>query len=254
LKVARGWRGGWRLKAGALVEREPELSDSIHGDAVSEDSVCIIGTEKRTQRFDLTLKADDDAKSKWEFLKAHDTKVNPDAKIQRYKAIVAEECDKNPPTACLFRCEADWEIGNKASWSVELQLPASVIEKLEADILANRAKALRLGINWACGLVADEHAPPSVPTTWGLPNFDNDNFPENLYGHVKSLSWLVESVESIQQANVLAREDEPESPAPGQSNAELGRIVVAMADRYFRKTTTAFVLVAILILISHWLR
>jgi hypothetical protein len=60
---------------------------------------------------------------------------------------------------------------------------------LEADLLAQRTHELYLGIEWQFGLVRDEYAPPSVPTSWGL--FTRGEEPEPLHGHVGSIRWSV---------------------------------------------------------------
>jgi hypothetical protein len=57
-----------------------------------------------------------------------------------------------------------------------------VLAQLEIDLIAQRAHELHVGIEWECGLVFDKHAPPSIPTSWGLLTIN-----EPLRGYVASI-------------------------------------------------------------------
>ena len=97
--------------------------------------------------------------------------------------------DENPPTATLFWYEADWEVGIKEGWVIECTIPTEVRDQLVQDLLTGRANEISVGIKWKGGLVYDKHAPPSVPTTWGLFRTEADSSPEPLQGQVESLTW-----------------------------------------------------------------
>ena len=85
--------------------------------------------------------------------------------------------------------DADWEIALKAGWSIECLCPPAVLAQLELDLLAERVRAIEIGIKWTAGLVRDEHAPPAVPTVWGLYTISGQ--PQSLRGHMTSIDWHV---------------------------------------------------------------
>ncbi len=165
----------------------------IGGKARSKDAVVIIGETKSTNDFHFHLNADDPAKS-WARVKEIDIAVgwnfeDESTPERRLKKHIYEKLDQAPPTATLFWYETDWEIGIKESWVIECTIPKEVRDQLVQDILAGKANEISVEIDWECGLVYDKHAPPSVPTAWGLFRTEADGEPEPLHGHVESLTW-----------------------------------------------------------------
>lgn len=67
LVIARLWEREWLVDPDAGAR----FSTSIRGKAVSEeDSVCVIGKERESREFDLTIRSDEHAKRTWEWSKA----------------------------------------------------------------------------------------------------------------------------------------------------------------------------------------
>ena len=165
----------------------------IGGKARSRDAVVIIGETNSTTDFHFHLNTDDPAKSwadsketlrslSWNF----EDESTPERKLQNY---IYGKLDQAPPTATLFWYETDPEIGIKESWVIECTIPKEVRDQLVQDILAGKANEISIDIKWVGGLVFDKHAPPSIPTTWGLFRTEPDESPEPLHGQVESLTW-----------------------------------------------------------------
>ncbi len=195
------WINGTDLSVSRRWERrrlmDPEAGDrfstSIAGKALSEkDSVCVIGKDGDVKEFDLTIRSDEAAKQEWEWHQANDIyEYDGSTPELRVKARINEILSETPPTATLFVTDDDWEIGSKGGWSIECAVPPSVLARLEAELLAQRVHEIYMGIEWAAGLVRDEHAPPSFPTAWGLFSVPEGYGPEPLRGHVKFIGWRV---------------------------------------------------------------
>src|SRR5215470_17315675 len=170
LSVSRRWH---RSDSDSGTEPGDGFSTSITGKATSEkDSVCVIGKEDRgTKEFHLTIKSDAYAAQEWEWMRrTREVIVKNDGTTPelRIRAHIYDTLSKDPPTATLFVTEDDWEVGSKGGWSIECAVPPSVLAQLEAELRTQSAQELYLGIEWEGGLVYDEHAPPSFPTSWGL--------------------------------------------------------------------------------------
>jgi hypothetical protein len=188
LHIHRGW------SQNSLNTGRTKFYSSIKGRAVSEDRVGIIGRDGSVKDFEFTLGVDTDAKESWEWLKAHDvlaytdnSKYNPEH--IRIKNLIGERLDANPPTATLLNWDDDWETGTKAGWSIVCQIPPDVFSKIEDEIVAKAVNSISMSVRWEAGLVFDEHAPPSVPTVWGLFCLEENRSPEPLRGHVISIQW-----------------------------------------------------------------
>ena len=178
----------------SLITQQPEFSDFVSGKAVSKDRVGVIGREGSVNEFDFTLRVDTNAKESWEWLNAHHILTYTDHSRYkpehiRIKKLIDERLDADPPTAALFNYEADWEIGNKAGWSIECKVPPDVFSKIENEIASMTVNSVSIGVEWEAGLVRDEHAPPSFPTVWGLFCLEENRSPESLQGHVSSIRW-----------------------------------------------------------------
>lgn len=189
MAVSRRWERQWLIDPNT----GDRFSTSITGKAVSEkDSVCVIGKDRETKEFGLTIRSDETAKRKWEWHKANEFYENDGTTPEfRVSARISEILSETPPTATLFVTDDDWEIGSKGGWSIECAVPPSVLAQLEIEVLAERARELYVSVEWAAGLVRDEHAPPSSPTSWGLFTINERHGPEPLRGHVKSIGWRV---------------------------------------------------------------
>jgi hypothetical protein len=189
LTVSRRW------KRQETIDPDPsdDISTSISGKAISEDTVCVIGQENREiKEFDLTITSDAYATQKWESIRnIEELVIKNDGTTPelRLRARTFERLSKDPPTAILFVTDDDWEIASRGGWSIECAIPPSVLTQLEADLLAQRAHELHMGIEWEGALVRDEHAPPGFPTSWGLLTIAKYRQP--LRGYVKSISWRV---------------------------------------------------------------
>lgn len=176
------------------------IKQSIYGTGISEkDSVGVIGEDESTKEFHLTIVSDESASEDWEFIRRCDSLLDePDNPATRYKY---GKLDKNPPTASLGLSPEDWEVGASKAWCLECMVPPDVLERLVLDMLADRVDEVVIGISWVGGLVYDKHAPPSVPTKWGLNKTGEDTGNvESLHGHVKSVTWEVTKQSSEQQS------------------------------------------------------
>lgn len=200
------------------LTRKPEFSHFVSGKAVTKDLVRVIGRESAINEFDFTLRVDTDAKESWEWLKAHDVLAYTDqSKYKpehvRIKKLIDERLDTDPPTAALFTYEADWEMGTKAGWSIECKVPPEVLDKLIHEIASKTVDTISIGVKWTVGLVYDEHAPPSLPTVWGLFCLEGNRSPESLRGHVSSIKWSPSS--RLETTSDEAKLDTPTPiPAP----------------------------------------
>ena len=192
------WLKGLDLTVARLWEREPfididmvdRISTSIRGRAISEDGVCVIGQRDEVKEFELTLRADTHAKQKWERIrKDEEVLVKNDATTiaLRLRALQFERLNENPPTASLGVYRPDWEIGGEGGWWIECCVPSAVLAQLEADLLAQRAHELHMGIKWEVGLIRNVHAPPSVSVSWDFSRFQELLGPDALRGYVSSI-------------------------------------------------------------------
>jgi len=198
----------------SVITDRPEFVSGIKGKAVSEDRVGVIGRDGSIKEFDFTLRVDSDAKKSWEWHKAHDVLAYTDHSKYKpehicIKKLISERLDANPPTAVLLTYEADWEIGNKAGWSIECQVPPDIFAKLENEIAAETATSISIGVRWEGGLVFDKYAPPSVPNIWGLFCLEKNRSPESLWGHVTLIQWS-----PINHGKTSHKEARVDMPAP----------------------------------------
>ena len=215
------WRG-WSPKS--LITDRPKFISSVSGKAVSKDRVGVIGRDGSVKDFDFTLGVDTDVKQSWEFLKSASDRLSaiidrsenkgagrrPTIELE-YMSItksIDDRLDENPPTAALGTYESDWEIGIKAGWYIECQVPPDIFSKLENEIAAETVTSIKIGVTWEAGLVSDEHAPPSVPTVWGL--FCLDGSPKSLRGHVSTITWSPTNL--VKTKPKEARDDMPPPP------------------------------------------
>jgi hypothetical protein len=252
LTVSRRWR---REEYG--IGGGDRFSTSIEGKAVSEkDDVCVIGkSDRETKEFALTIKSDEHAKQEWDHSSSIEALVAGGDKSStpelRVKFHAFETFSKNSPTATLFVMDDDWEIGSKGGWSIECAIPSSVLAQFEAELLVQRVHKLFIGIEWKGGLVRDEHAPPSVPTSWGL--FTIAETPEPLRGYVNSIGWRVSDESAAPEKSVSERQQ----PSRRNIEEEVDRLSVVLADRTLalkRVCILGFFAVLVLILASHFLR
>jgi hypothetical protein len=265
--IRRFWVKCTDLTVSRRWERHP-LSDpdaaarfsiSITGKAISvKDSVCVIGEEDRqTKVFDLILKSDADAKQEWERIRDIAELLVPHDRTtpgMRVRGSSFDRLNKNPPTAALLAPFDDQESGGQSEWSIECAIPPSVLAQFEAELLAQRVHELYLGIEWEAGLVRDEHAPASLPTSWGLFTIGEGQTPEPLHGYVKLIRWNVSNdPETFDQA--IKQEQQP----PPQRNLEeevdrLGKTLAGYMLALTRICIIGFFAAITLILVSYFLR
>ncbi len=187
LAVRRYWSG-----ESGNGEKAAKVSIYIHGKGFLEtDSVCIIGSDERSREFSVTLRSDEFVREEWKENKGNEEVVTPHGDSTpelRIRKRIFDELDKTAPTAILYFVEEDWEVGLKSGWGMECKLPLVVLRQIEEDLIANKTQNITLAIKWEAGLIQNEHAPPSVPTTWGLFKIDKRGGPEPLRGHASSFS------------------------------------------------------------------
>jgi hypothetical protein len=255
LVVARRWEREWLIEPST----GSKFSTSITGRAVSEkDSVCVIGKDRETKEFDLTIRSDETAKQEWEWHKANDISENDGTTPElRVSGRISEVLGKTPSTATLFVTDDDWEIGSKGGWSIECAVPPSVLAQLEAEVLAQRASNVYIGIEWTAGLVRDKHAPPSFPTSWGLFTINERHGPEPLRGHTKLIGWRA-SDRSVIPGEPMPIDGEPRQASPRSGVEEevhrLGQTLAGHMLGLTRACAIGFFAVLALILIGHFLR
>ena len=253
LRIFRGWnRDRYSDVPMKFVRR------TIHGNAISEDSVCIIGSALKTKEFSFSLRADESAVEDWQHITS-DTEIKNHDELSANKArrfeIITQRCKESAPTAFLGYTEKDWEIGNKSDWWIEVLVPEFVMVQLEQDIAAGVIEKLHFGIKWIAGLVDQKYAPPSVSVTWGLLEEQKD-FPETLQGYVTSIGWNLSITPKYTAPCDMEDKGEKEIESvrlldpTTQSIVALSQVVTALSKRI----TSAFVIVTILIAITYLLR
>jgi hypothetical protein len=198
------------------ITDRPESSSFVSGRAVSEDRVGVIGRDGSVKEFDFTLRVNTDAKERWNYLKACEGFANSDHSRYkpehiRIKKLISERLDADPPTASLFTFDGDWETGIKAGWSIECKVPPEIFSKIEDGIIAKTVNSISIGVDWEAGLVFDRHAPPSVPTVWGLFCLEENGSPESMNGHVSLIRWSPTNLGKTKPKE--ARDDMP-TPTP----------------------------------------
>jgi hypothetical protein len=176
-------------------ENNRKFSLFVTGKAVSEDRVKVIGRDGSVKDFDFTLRVDTDVKELWQFTRQTERSIdalrNSDdlkSETQLIKKI-NERLDENPPTATLYTFDNDRELGIKGGWSIDCNVPPEIFSKIEDDIAAGAVTSIKISVDWEFGLVSDCHAPPGIPTTWGLICFDEESSPTPLRGHVTMVRW-----------------------------------------------------------------
>jgi hypothetical protein len=215
LQIRRGW------SKNSLTTNRPKFYSSVIGRAVSEDRVGVIGRDSSIKDFEFTLGVDTDAKSSWEWHKAHDVLAftdnsKYDPAYVFFKKSISERLDKNPPTAALLNYDDDWETGIKAGWEIVCQVPPDVFSKIEDEIAAKTVTSILMSVIWEGGLVFDKNAPPSVPTVWGLFCLQENRSPETLHGHVSSIRW---SSTNHEETKPKEARDDMHAPTPANVTA-----------------------------------
>ncbi|HEX5281960.1 MAG TPA: hypothetical protein VFW28_17900 [Micropepsaceae bacterium] len=169
----------------------------------NRDDVCVIGTEKASSVFALTIRPEKDAKSALErwantdrLRKLGAGEQTGETPEQRLWSHINDELKKEPPTAFLGFIERNWELGISEGWFLDCDVPPSVFDALTADIVNRDVDEVGIGIRWVAGLVRDRHAPPVVPTTWGLFTLPGSTSPETMNGHVTAIGWQPRSKDS----------------------------------------------------------
>jgi hypothetical protein len=210
----------------------PRFESSISGKAVSEDRVGVIGRDGTVKEFDFTLGVDTHVKTTWERFKEVDAFPTRDhskyhEKHVRIKNLISERFEENPPTAFLCTYDDNWEIGIKAGWSIDCNVPPDVLARLEDEIESGTVSSILISVHWQVGLVRDQHAPLSFPTIWGLFCLEENGSPEPLYGHVNSISWAHKI-----QGKTNREETGYEMPAPTAAPAKTVAPVAFNVPKY----------------------
>ncbi|MFN5589033.1 MAG: hypothetical protein ACK48P_04290 [Holosporales bacterium] len=254
LRIFRGWNRNDYSDAPMK-----SLRRQIHGNAISEHGVRVIGSVLKTKEFSFSLRADESAVEDWQHI-ASDTEIKnyeelSANKVRRFE-IIEQRCKESAPTAFLGYTEGDGEIGDKSDWWIEALVPEFVMAQLEQDIAAGVIEKLHFGVKWIAGLVDDDLTPlSSVSLTWGLLKKEKD-FPETLKGYVTSIGWNLSITPKYTAPCDMEDKGEKEIESvrlldpTTQSIMALSQVVTALSKR----TTSAFVIVTVLIAISYLLR
>ncbi len=254
----KAWRGYSRQEIGEEWDRD--FSISVTGLAVGDvDDVCVIGTDKRSREFRLSIRSDFRAKKNWEWIKGNDIslfKFESDTPERRLKIRKNERLEESPPTATLFISCADyddWRTDDKDDWALECQVPDAALEQLVSDIIAQRVNTVRIGIAWEVGLIKDERMderPWHSGTTWGLMKLSEEARPENMDGHVTHLGWELLTESGNSQRSKCAdlsqmREEKDELTEPDRIQPRL-----AQTTLNFNRATFALWAIAIGVLLN----
>lgn len=186
LEINRAW--SWS----SLSREEPQFAISISGQAVSETSVCVLGTTLRSKIFHLTFNSDLEATQSWERTKRIEVLVGRDAgdpERLRIRNLQYEEFNKTPPTATLWY---------HSGWTLECEIPLMVLTQLSEDLVTCGIKRVRMEIEWPFGLVENGSA------SWGF--FEGSQ----LRGYVNKLSWSLPTLEPNATADL--NRDAPPAP------------------------------------------
>ena len=170
----------------------PAPSIEVHGTALSEDVVCVIGKlDISRNNFPLKIRCDARAVERWRRVDADMCKtLDESAPTWRLHTLIRERLLKRPPTASLGVAEPDRDLNNSGGWWFECEVPSAVLKQLEDDIAAGCVDSVRIGIDWEGGLVhGGRFAPPGREAKWGLMTIPGGYGPEPLYGHVQSITW-----------------------------------------------------------------
>ena len=152
---------------------KPEFVTYTRAEAIAEhDKVCVFGTNLHSNLFHLTINSDVGVAESWESIKGIDLLVDHDAsdpERRRIRDLQYAVFDKTPPTATLFY--------HQGYWSLECEVPQTVLEQLCQDLITCGVARVRLEIEWPFGLTDDQSG------WWGF--FDGGQ----LRGHVATLAW-----------------------------------------------------------------
>jgi hypothetical protein len=227
----------WRRESLFGPNAADRFSTSITGKAVSErESVCVIGKDRETKEFNLTIKSDDAWwKQDWEGINRNESLVRELATERsgttpelRLSGIISKRLGKQPPTATL----------HAQGWSIECAVPPPVLAQLEAELLAQRASDVYIFIQWPAALYDG--------SSWGLFTIPEHDGPEPLRGHIERIKWRV-SDRSVMPAEPMPIDGEPHQASPGSGVEE-------EVHRLVRACTIGFFAVLVLILIGHFIR
>ena len=186
LKVYRGFVGRTYL---SLAEDKPKFeSCRIYGQAVADhdNRVCVLDTNNSSEKsfvqtFDLTITSDENITTAWDTSKRTglllDNLTDPldtltDPERRRIWDLQHEIFDRLPPTATLFK---------NRNWSLECEIPPTVLEQLSADVTQERVESVTIKISWPYALI------DNVSGAWGY--FGEAG--NSLKGHVSTFHWLL---------------------------------------------------------------
>lgn len=195
-----------------LDEEDPppaEAFPSFTGVATLErDSIALIGADaKPVRQLSLVVRSVPDWDAHRTGWKEHVAKWGEpfrffrpgtdspaDQELLEYLTYSYSRFEKKAPTAYVGFSVADWEIGTKDEWIIELTIPLKVAQRIADDLRAGMCKELRFSLELAACFADDEHAPPSVGVTIGVPQLGKVR-EGSLQGWVDTMSWSVRTTQ-----------------------------------------------------------
>ena len=166
--------------------------------------------------------------------------------------FILERLNSSPPTAVLFVVERDLELGNPEGWWIECAVPQAVFDSLDADNMAQHVRNLQVGIKWVNGIVQDVHAPPSVPTIWGMRPRKYGSDP--LRGHVTSIRWSLSTDPPLVSQQPTTRADEESNEAVHSEDIRQLAFVLGSAVTQLSRTCAVGFLLAVALILLGYLR
>jgi hypothetical protein len=184
-------------------EMDPNVDVAISGIAdLGECSISVVGSELPAVRqfsFMISPAKQADANQRWARVKSlrgdwfadllSEDPEHPDqGRLVQYLRNTYEQFDERGPTARLYHRAAYWEAGIEEGWEGSCEISPDAFAVLVADIHAERCTQLTVGLKLQPMLSDSEHAPPSLPVTFGVLSHGRHAGGTN-EGWVRSIAW-----------------------------------------------------------------
>jgi hypothetical protein len=221
----------------------------LRGQCYLDDrGIGIIGSNGIERKFSIVIKGSDEDTQKRDEVE-HSKKHNIFDPLPKTRSYVGFS-------------KADWEIGNKDDWYVEVFIPHQAINKLVEHVRAGRLNVLSVGLDLEDAYTDSYHAPPSVPVAWYLKP-DKYGSPST-HGQVRTLSFY-ENTQSLElpkfrKTRFYDDEDAEQPEEAGEAKPDIAETALKLAEaqiaqtsymvRSLKRLTTAVIIMTVVLAIG----